>query len=75
MKTYYIVTGRIPYDDEDSIFVVEADTIDEADAEFRRLILEINNGQSTEEDADGQQCVYVNSYVRCEYGKKPEVQA
>jgi len=73
MKTFYIVTGRIPYDDEDSIFVVEAKDMDEADAEFRRLILDANNGESTEVE-DGEPVVYINAYVRVESEREPKIE-
>ncbi len=79
MKTHYIVTGRIPFDDEDSLYVVEAETIDDAHAEFRRLILAdrlaLGIPDDELEEEDGEPSIYVNYYVRCEPGKKPEIEA
>lgn len=63
MAVYWIITGRIPYDDEDSLKIIQADTMDEATEVFREVMLEENGGESTETDEDGP-VVYVNNYVK-----------
>jgi hypothetical protein len=63
MKVFYIVSGRIPYDDEDTIKVVQAEDIDDATDEFTDAMLKEN--EPTEYGEEGEPVVYVNYVIRC----------
>jgi hypothetical protein len=69
--TYYIVTGRIPHNDEDTADVVEgAESVDQAVDFFKRTMLK--NGEATEYE-DGEPVVYINYVIRCESETPPKI--
>jgi len=47
---YYGITGRIPYDDEDTPYAIEADSLDEAYDIFTNMIYRDRDMEPPEED-------------------------
>jgi len=60
---FYTVIGRIPFDDEDSLYTFETASDLEARRRFKDAILE--DGEATEVE-DGEPVVYVNWIISSE---------
>jgi len=65
---WWIITCRLAFHDEDSLFVVEAETQTEAVGIAERQLRDVSNADTVDED---QREFYLNHVVRCE--TQPEV--
>ncbi len=81
MKNWYVITGRMAFDDEDTCIAIEAITCNEVVDKFRKYMWESNRNseflienplppEHPEEDED---IIYVISMIRCVDGRKPEI--
>lgn len=60
--TYFIVVGRVSGDDEDSCNIVEADTAEDAEVEFKNWIANLNDIEIDDSDYP----IYVNYVIQSE---------
>jgi len=67
--TWYIVTGRLEFDDEDSLYTQQADTEEEACTLFEQQLRE----DSDEERKENRRECFINYIVKCHGPEKPEV--
>jgi hypothetical protein len=74
MNEWFIVTCRVAFDDEDTLFVVEAFDEAEARAAAIALLVEDLNPEEHATDEDGAIQTYVNYVVRCGE-EQPEIVA